>query len=86
MNTHPDLETMIARETSNPNPRQAAKALEGKVHEGATHGVLYSDRNHKKWVVVFIPNADIPNLGQAARKRFNGLPAVATAPVFRPPG
>jgi len=80
MNTHPDLQTMIRKETTNPNPRQAAKALLGKAPEGESIAVLYADRHRTKWVVAFTDNAP-----QAARMRFNGLPAVATAPVSRRP-
>lgn len=80
MNKHPDLLTLIRKETTNPNPRQAATKLLGQAPDGATAAVLYADRKRTKWRVVFTDS--IP---QAVRVRFNGLPAVATAPVSRRP-
>lgn len=84
MNNHPNLETMLRKETTNPNPRQAAAALMQKAPRAATEAVLYSDRHRLKWIVMFVPSDGLPNLGQAVRWRFDGLPAVARAPVSPP--
>lgn len=84
MNQHPTLQILLAKETTNPNPRQAAAALLKKAPEGATHAVLYADRRRLSWRILFVPSEGLPNLAQASRSRAGGLPAVATAPVSRP--
>lgn len=81
MNTHPSLERLLSCETTAPNPRQSAKSIGDKAQAGQTHAVLFADRNRIKWLVVLIPCEGYPNLAQCSRKRFNGLPAVASAPI-----
>lgn len=83
MNNHPSLEKLISLETNTPNPRQTASAIQKKATPQQTHAVLYANRSRQSWRVVLIPCEGFPNLPQALRNRYNGLPPVATAPLSR---
>lgn len=81
MRNYPSLYEMLRKETTNPNPRQAAEALTGQAPEGATDAVLFKDRGGDHWTVLFVPVEGLSSLAQAARAKAGGKPAVATAPL-----
>ena len=80
MRQHPDLETLISKETDNPTPRAAAKLLKDTAPAGVTDAVLFANRQ-KKWVVLFTPSETLANVAQAARVKVDGKRAVATCPL-----
>ena len=84
MRNYPSLHEILRKETTNPNPRQAAEALSLKAPKDATHAVLFKDRHGEHWNVLFIPAPGLPSLAQANRSKVGGKPAVATAPLPDP--
>lgn len=77
---HPNLATVLQRELTIPNPRQAAAALLEKLKDSESL-VLFTDQAGHWLVLPVGPACELRNLGQAARARANGKIPVAWCPT-----
>lgn len=83
MRQHPNLETMLQKETDNPTPRAAASLLKNTAPAGTTDAVLYANRQKGEWIVLFIPQS-FPTVTQAGRHKANGKTPIASCPIPPP--
>lgn len=84
MRNYPSLSEMLRKETTNPNPKQAAAKILQEAPADATNAVLFADRGANHWAVMFVPGDGLETLAKAAGARVVGKPAVACCPIPRP--